>query len=859
MESSPDSRDSQTPEHPEYIGPYRITSVLGVGGMGIVYAAEQSSPIERRVAVKVIRAGHGASDVVRRFDAERQALAVMEHPSIAHVHDAGTTDQGMPYVVMEYVDGVPLDVWCDEHRLSTRERLRLFLPVCHAVQHAHQKGVIHRDLKPSNVLVMRDGDRALPKVIDFGIAKAMNRRLTNETLVTEVGLVMGTPAYMSPEQAEGAGVDVDTRTDVYALGVMLYELLTGTLPADPSETGLVPFIARLMSRLTVTDPPSARVNSRATRSTMAALRGSEPAVLSRELRGDLDAIVLKAISPERDRRYQTAQELAQDIERHLDHEPIAARAPSLGYRARKFARRHPTATALTAAAAIFLVGLTALMAVQTRRIAHARTVAEQRRTQAEELISYMVGDLREKLEPIGRLEILDDVGNRALAYFAAVPASELTEDELFKRSQALAQLGQVRMAQGNLVAAMKPFEESLLLARDLAARDTANTEWQVGLGASHFWVGYTHYLRSALDSALAEFTPYLEISRRLVERDSTNPDWQLELGYAHSNIGSVREAKGDFRGALESFRYTLGVKRRLVALDTANMEWLLDLGHTENTVGRALERLGELDSAEAHYAADLRIKEQLVARNSSNMTWRHALETSMSYAASVDALRGRTDEALAGYDSALQVARSLYAHDSTNTGWARSIGVMAYRSGGIRVQRGQRERGIVLLREGRAILRDLVANDSTNSDMKLQLAIAETELARALAGGGELAAAQAGLAIAERLLVPMTEQRGPKSQVGFQLASARLVTAEMSERAGDGRAARKAYAAALDALGPARAGEELRALDARAQALVGLDRLAEARPLLQRLERAGYRELRYVRFASQVTAGNARR
>lgn len=389
------SRDAEEvgPVPPETIGPYRVTGLLGEGGMGVVFAAEQLQPVRRRVAVKVLRGGLGSTNVVARFEAERQALALMEHASIAKVFDAGTTAAGDPYFAMEYVEGVPLVEYCDAHRLSTRKRVELFIPICHAVQHAHQKGVIHRDLKPSNVLIVEQSGSPLPKVIDFGIAKAVDRPLTGRTMVTELGLVVGTPAYMSPEQAEGAGVDVDTRSDIYALGVMVYELLAGSLPFDPSKLGLVPFIARLMAHLAVAPSPSSRITAqRAHQPEIARARATDPGMLARELRGDLDAITLKAMAPERERRYQTAQELAQDLEqdleRHLRYEPIAARQPSARYRAGKFVRRHPTAVLLAASLALFLIATTTIATVQARRIARARTVADQRRTQAENLISY---------------------------------------------------------------------------------------------------------------------------------------------------------------------------------------------------------------------------------------------------------------------------------------------------------------------------------------------------------------------------------------------------------------------------------------------------------------------------------------
>ncbi|HEX3160919.1 MAG TPA: protein kinase [Gemmatimonadaceae bacterium] len=838
---------------PETIGPYRVTGTLGEGGMGVVYAAEQSRPIQRRVAIKLIRVGDDRGDVVARFDLERQALAVMEHPAIAKVFDAGATASGSPYVVMEYVDGEPLVAWCDAHRLSIRERLALYLPVCYAVQHAHQKGVIHRDLKPSNVLVTEVDGKPMPKIIDFGIAKAVEGAQRAASLLTATGLLIGTPAYMSPEQAAGASQDVDTRTDVYALGVMLYELLVGSLPADPAAVGLLPFVARLAAGLSPVAAPSSRVTTeRLAAPQVAARRGTEAPVLARELRGDVDAIVLKAMAPERERRYQTAQELAQDIERHLRHEPVAARAPSVRYRFGKLTRRHPAGVALAASAVIFLVGLATVMTVQTRRVTLARTVADQRRAQAEDLISFMVGDLRARLEPVGRLEILDGVGDRALAYFAAVPASELTPGELFRRSQALGQLGQLRMARGDLAHAMAPFRESLALAADLAARDPDNTEWQVGLGAAHFWMGYTHFERGALDSALAQFLPYLDISRRLVARDSTNPEWQLELGYAHSNLGSVREAQGDLTGALEAYRFTRDVKSRLVALDTSDMDRLLDLAHTENTVGRALERLGRLDSARGHYLADLSIKERLVARDPDNAIWRQGLIPALSYAAAIDELSGRPAQALARYDSAARVASTLVARDTSNADWARELAVARLYAGSAAIAVGRPDAGVRLLHDARDALRALVLRDSSKADFRMQLARAETELGRWNAQSGNTAAALAGAAAATRLLAPLAARPGAERRVGLYLAQARLLEGELHLGAGAPAAARAAYAAALLALGPPDGTEELRALDVRARALAASDSAAQARAIVGRLQALGYAPRGFPQFAARL-------
>jgi serine/threonine protein kinase/tetratricopeptide (TPR) repeat protein len=364
---------------PESVGAYRLLERLGEGGMGEVWLAQQTWPVERRVALKLIKAGMDTRQVVLRFESERQALALMDHPAIAKVFDAGSTDEGRPYFVMEYVAGVPITDFCDAERLSTDERLALFVRVCDGVQHAHQKAILHRDLKPTNVQVARVDGEPQPKIIDFGIAKALGERgLTIGAMPTEVGLLLGTPEYMSPEQADALGADVDTRADVYSLGVMLYELLTGSLPFPSSELRSRSHdeIRRILHEV---DPP--RPSSRVTTlgdaaADVAHSRQTEPGGLRRILGGDLDAIVLKAMDKDRARRYGSASDLAADIGRYLHHEPVLARAPSTPYRLAKYIRRHRSAVAVTGMLLTLLLGFAGTTALQARRIARERDRAE---------------------------------------------------------------------------------------------------------------------------------------------------------------------------------------------------------------------------------------------------------------------------------------------------------------------------------------------------------------------------------------------------------------------------------------------------------------------------------------------------
>jgi len=346
------------------IGPYKLLSILGEGGMGIVYLAEQKRPIKRRVALKVIKPGMDSKRVIARFEAERQALALLDHPNIAHVHEAGTTENGRPYFVMEYVKGLPITEHCDHHKLTIENRLKLFLQICHAVNHAHQKGIIHRDIKPSNILVSIADDQAVPKIIDFGVAKAINQPLTEKTLFTEQGQLFGTPEYMSPEQADMVNEDIDTRSDIYSLGVLLYILLTGILPFD-SATFREGGIEHIRQVIRETDPktPSSRLSNMGEEAQkVAKSRRTELTTLTKCLHKELEWIPLKAMRKERSQRYRSASELADDIENYLNNTPLIAGPPKTVYKLRKFIRRNRAfVTGVTAVLAVLIVGIIAFI------------------------------------------------------------------------------------------------------------------------------------------------------------------------------------------------------------------------------------------------------------------------------------------------------------------------------------------------------------------------------------------------------------------------------------------------------------------------------------------------------------------
>jgi non-specific serine/threonine protein kinase/serine/threonine-protein kinase len=363
----------------QMIGPYRLIRELGVGGMGQVWLAEQTSPVVRQCALKLIKAGIYDDDAVRRFHLERQSLALMEHPAVAKVFDAGTTPAGQPYFAMEYVDGLPINEYCDRNKLGIRERLQLFIQVCEGVQHAHQKAIIHRDIKPSNILVIDVDGKPQPRIIDFGLAKTPISATDGETLFTRLGALMGTPGYMSPEQADPKVYDIDTRSDVYSLGVVLYELLTGFLPFNAARFKWQS-LDEMMRELREQTPqrPSTKVGAnRDSLAERAENRATEPDILPKQLRGDLDWITMKALEKERDRRYGSPAELASDIERYLQNLPILARPASAGYRLRKYIRRHRLAVGIGVAAAALAAAFAINQAVQLRRITRERDRADR--------------------------------------------------------------------------------------------------------------------------------------------------------------------------------------------------------------------------------------------------------------------------------------------------------------------------------------------------------------------------------------------------------------------------------------------------------------------------------------------------
>jgi serine/threonine protein kinase/tetratricopeptide (TPR) repeat protein len=548
------------------IGRYKILEKVGEGGCGVVYVAEQTEPVRRRVALKVIKLGMDTKQVVARFEAERQALAMMDHPNIAKVLDAGATETGRPFFVMELVRGIRITDYCDQNNLSTKERLELFIKVCQAIQHAHQKGIIHRDIKPSNILVTLHDGVPVPKVIDFGIAKATEGRLTDATVYTQLHQFIGTPAYMSPEQAEMSGLDIDTRSDIYSLGVLLYELLTGRTPFDSDELMSLG-LDEMRKAIREKDPvrPSTRFATLEGEelTTTAKRRSTEISKLVHQLKGDLDWIVMKALEKDRTRRYETANGLAADLKRHLSNETVVARPPSSAYRFQKLVRRNKLAFgAGIAIAAALLLGIIA-STWQAIRATHAkqealaaqaqaveaqanetklREQADAARSQAEGLAAFMIQDLQPALKDYGRLSLLKQVDEKTVEYFAALPANLRNAKTELAQADAINALGGILAAAGDMKSAGEKGREALALYQSLAKRHPEIPEATAG-ALNLEWILYSH----GPAHSIAEVDTYQQdILRRWHELVAKFPDINfLPLG--------MGQALGD-RGTFATFQ-----------------------------------------------------------------------------------------------------------------------------------------------------------------------------------------------------------------------------------------------------------------------------------------------------------------
>jgi non-specific serine/threonine protein kinase/serine/threonine-protein kinase len=646
-------------DHPSQIGPYRILDTLGEGGMSVVYLAEQSEPVKRRVALKILKAGMDSKQVVARFESERQALAVLDHPNVAKIFDGGIAESGRPYFVMEQVKGVPITEYCDDHRLDNEERLKVFITVCSAVQHAHLKGLIHRDLKPSNILVGVVDGKPQPKIIDFGIAKATTTTLTEATLHTRVGQIIGTPQYMSPEQANLTGLDIDTRTDIYSLGVVLYELLVGIVPLDLRAIGDQAMQVALREK----DPPrpSTRITDLGdTREEVAKVRGTDPDRLQQQLKGDLDWIVMRAIEKDRTRRYETVNSLAMDCRRFLRHEPVLARPPSTAYYMQRFVRRNRLAVAAGTIAILAVIAGATAATLGYVRATEAEQIARQESATSKKVVEFLVG-LFQVSNPWGA---------------GGAPGGDITAREILDRGagNAITELSGQPRVQATLLQAMGQVYSGLGLNDDAESmmQQALSTRRSL-LGDDHPEIADTLHGLAFVDYGRGDFAEAEEKLRATIEiMQSVEGAESLEAALA-MNLMSIAVAN------LDRLEEALAIQTEAIRILELNDDvHFLDVSYGYNNLGYVLMRLDRYTEAIEPFERAIPYTE------GTNAIGQHSRV--VSNLAAVHQVLGNIDEARKLNEQALELKREWFdpghseiAYSLNNLGWlAREQGDYEY-------------------------------------------------------------------------------------------------------------------------------------------------------------------------------------
>lgn len=825
------------------VGNIRIVEVLGSGGMGTVYVGFDET-LQRKVALKAIGRRYRLQPEARaRFLREARILSQLEHPNICRIYDY-LTHGDSELLVLELIDGPTLSQAIADG-LGFQQRLEIAGKIAEVLAAAHSEGIVHRDLKPDNVMLTRAGE---VKVLDFGLARAVeadtgeggspghdvramvepppqggtagaeaplpagseDRTVTLPggapagavdgdlaspfpvALHTEAGSVLGTPLYMSPEQARGEAVT--TASDMYSFGLVLQFLFTGESPYPGGLDG-----RQLLGR---------------------ARRGETRPVGGIER--DVAALVeqLKSLAP-------AARPTA------------VAALERLRWIRDKPRRRLRRLIAAAVVAAVVLGGLKYTLDLRRERAiaVEARNEAVLRRGQAEDLIGFMLGDLRRKLEPVGRLEILDDVGDKALDYFASLPEGSLSDDELARRSKALIQIGEVRIAQGKLDDALASFDEALTLASDLAARDPGNGDWQKDLGAVHFWIGYVAWLRGDLEAALRRYEEYLMISERLVALDPENLDWLQELAYAHTNLGAVYEARGDLDRALETIHLSNGIKRRLAAADPGNPDRARSLARGLSWLASTLLNAGRISESLEKFRAELVILRRLTRENPLDTHLRYLQSISHGHVGDLLLMSGDVQAALDHQREARTLIQDLVAHDPANLDWRRELAVSHVSTGEALLEAGSGRLAHAELEAALRLLAELVKSDPTNEDWRRELGIAHQKEAAILLAIGRPAASLD----AAREALSVLDALEPDNRRAHQISQTYILLGRAHARSGRPREATTAWGRALEIVEPL--GSEARSpviLDPRARALLYLGRLEEAEPIVASLTESGY-------------------
>ncbi len=804
---------------------YRLLYPLGAGGMGEVYAGVDET-LQRRVALKAIHPDQRLSPVSKaRFLREARVLSQLDHPHICRVYDFIEEDDG-EWLVLELIEGQTLQA-AIHAGLNPAVRMQIAAQIAGVLVATHTAGIVHRDLKPGNIMLTR-GD---VKVLDFGLAQShgslgqpvagaapaastasgelddpdLTRAPTSDGdaletgwlhVASEVGAVVGTLVYMSPEQARGE--PATEASDMYSFGMVLQEIYTGRSPY-PSGLSTRDLLER--ARRAETLPPT-----------------GVPA--------DVAALIgrLKQLAPA---QRPTAVE-------------TAARLEWIRQRPTRLLRRGLVAAAV-AASVLGTAKYTVDLAGERTLAIAAREEADRRRGQAEDLIGFMLGDLRSRLDSVGRLDILDRVGAKAMDYFAAVPESALSDEEMLRRSAALYQIGDVRIAQGNLDAAMPPLQQSLALAQGLAARRPDDGDRVFALAQSHYWVGYVHWKRHDLAAAEREFQAYLAAAHRLVALDASRAEWQREVAYADSNLGSVLEARGDLAAALDRFRACLAVERSLLARAPSDTGLLSSVASSHNTIGVVLRSSGRFAEALKELGQELEIRQALVSAQPGNFTYRLRLSIAHAHRGHVLSAQGRTTEALAAYTRAEAPLDELAVRDPSNRAWQREIATGQFNLGQAHLAAGHHAEALRRLRRAVTIMETLTAGDPTNAGWQRDLADERQALGQALLAVGDTNGAAREAEAALGLTAGLIDRPGGDLLAVRVASTAHAVLARVWAARGDSGRATEEWERAYQVIAPSATGSmDYRLLEPLAVALLRLGRTAQAAPAVQKLADMGY-------------------
>jgi serine/threonine protein kinase/tetratricopeptide (TPR) repeat protein len=743
-------------------GRYKLLKEIGEGGMGTVWLAEQTQPVRRKVAIKLIKAGMDSKQVIARFEAERQALAVMDHPNVAKVLDGGLTDNGRPFFVMEYVKGVPITQYCDATRLSVPQRLHLFAQVCQAVQHAHHKGIIHRDLKPSNILVAPYDDRPVPKIIDFGLAKAMHQSLTDKTLHTAHEAVLGTPLYMSPEQAQLNNLDIDTRSDIYSLGVLLYELLTGTTPLERKRFKQAAWdeIRRII-REEEPPRPSARLSSTDTLPSLAACRQSEPLRLTRLVRGELDWIVMKALEKDRSRRYETANGFALDVQRYLAGEPVLAAPPSARYRLRKLVRRHRgSVIAASLVLCTLLAGIIGttwglLAARQARDREAARADGERKaKEQAQEEKKKAIAFRNQALDALRATTGIDvekllgakkELSSNEKAYLEAIAgrwqafARQGGTDE---QSRAVRAEGHFRVAHlwhklGRREEARLEYERAAAIQEKLAADFPAVPGYRRNLAQNHGNLGNLLTGLGKRAEAQQQYRKALAIEEKLAADFPAVPDYRSDLATSHNNLGNLLTGLGKGAEAEKQYRKALAIFEKLAADFPAVPDYRSALARSHYNLGALLEDLGKGAEAQQQYRMALDNPEKLAAEYPAVPEYRRNLAQSHNNLGLLLKDLGKGVEAQQQFRKALTIKEKLAADFPAVPAYRHELASSHNNLGTLLAGLGKRAEAEKQYSKALAIQKKLTADFPAVPDYRSDLAQSHYNLGNLLAGLGK--------------------------------------------------------------------------------------------------------------------------